>query len=239
MMDKNLLRKIMDAPSKTPIVSLYLELGCIPVRYMIKYKRIMYLHHILHLGEDHLVSKVFSAQKADPTKGDWCIQVNDDLKELGLEYLSSDDIRSMTKYKFKKIVKKALTRTVLQYLESLKRTKSAKIESDNLNIQPYLKSESLSLNDKKLLFKLRSRMVPVSSNFGGKDSCKFCQIEISSQEHLLDCLFLKSQNSNVLFNPIQHDDIYSDSIQKMKNAAFIFKEAIRMIEILLETGQST
>ena len=30
-MDINLLRKFMDAPSKKPIVSLYLEMGCIPV----------------------------------------------------------------------------------------------------------------------------------------------------------------------------------------------------------------
>ena len=120
------------------------------------------------------------------------------------------------------------------YLESLKRTKSAKLESDNLDLQPYLKSEILSLNDKKLLFKLRSRMVSVSNNFGRDDLCKFCSIEISSQEHLLDCVFLKGGNSNTLFNPIQHDDIYSNNIKTMKNAANIFKEALRRSEIIIE-----
>ena len=70
MMDHNLLRKIMDAPSKTPIAALYLELGCLPIRYLIMYKRVMYLFHILQLQETHLVSQVFSSQMKSPSKGE-------------------------------------------------------------------------------------------------------------------------------------------------------------------------
>ena len=88
-MDKNLLRKILDAPSKTPIVSLYLELGCIPVRYLIKYKRIMYLHHILTRDDSHLLSKVFAAQMSSPSK--------EDLEELGLSFITFEDIQGMKK----------------------------------------------------------------------------------------------------------------------------------------------
>ena len=78
MMDKNLIRNILDTPSKTPIPALYLELGCIPIKYLIIYKRLMYLHHIVNLEDSHLVKQVFSAQLKNPSKGDWCLQVKED-----------------------------------------------------------------------------------------------------------------------------------------------------------------
>ena len=40
IMDQNLMRKILDAPSKTQIPALYLELGCLLIRYLLKYKRV-------------------------------------------------------------------------------------------------------------------------------------------------------------------------------------------------------
>ena len=93
IMDQNLLRKILDAPSKTPIVSLYLELGCVPIRYLLIYKRVMYLHHILNLDESHLVSKVFFAQMTRPSKGDWYLQkIKEDLSDLGIDVLNFEDI---------------------------------------------------------------------------------------------------------------------------------------------------
>ena len=147
-MDNNLLRKVMDAPSKTPIVSLYLEMGCIPVRYLLKYKRIMYLHHILKLEENHLVRKVFSAQEKKPSKDDWILQVTEDLENLGLGHLEFNSIQALSKSRFKKIVKKALKETVLEYLEGKRGTKSEKLSSDNLDLQDYLKSERLTLNEK-------------------------------------------------------------------------------------------
>ena len=41
------LRKLLEAPSTTPIPAIYLELGCIPLRFKIIEKRMMFLHYIL------------------------------------------------------------------------------------------------------------------------------------------------------------------------------------------------
>ena len=38
--DEILLRKLLNAHSKTPLEALYLELGCLPLRYIIKARRI-------------------------------------------------------------------------------------------------------------------------------------------------------------------------------------------------------
>ena len=39
--DEYLLRKILQAPAKTPIEALYLETGCIPIKYLVKQRRLM------------------------------------------------------------------------------------------------------------------------------------------------------------------------------------------------------
>ena len=45
--DEALLRRILECPQSTPREMLYLELSCIPVRFIILSKRIMFLYYIL------------------------------------------------------------------------------------------------------------------------------------------------------------------------------------------------
>ena len=45
--DEDLLRGLLKAHSKIPLEALYLETGCIPVRFIIKSRRLSYLHTIL------------------------------------------------------------------------------------------------------------------------------------------------------------------------------------------------
>ena len=68
----------------TPRALLYLELGCLPVRYIVKSKRVMFLHYILSQKEESLIKKFFNAQLENSTKTDWTFQVQKDLKELEL-----------------------------------------------------------------------------------------------------------------------------------------------------------
>ena len=81
-------------------------------------------------------------------------------------------------------------------------------------------------------------MVIIENNYSGKANCKFCDIEPSSQEHLVNCIFIKGTNNEVLFNPIhdliQNNDIYSNDMLQMKKTATFFRDAIRANEVLLE-----
>ena len=44
--DETLLRRVLETPSSTPKPSLYLELGCLPIRFIIMKRRILFLHYI-------------------------------------------------------------------------------------------------------------------------------------------------------------------------------------------------
>ena len=83
--DETLLRKILNAHSKTPLEALYLELGCLPLRYIIKARRINYLHYLANLKENELLYNFYKAQLNSPGKGDWITTVKDDIENIGLQ----------------------------------------------------------------------------------------------------------------------------------------------------------
>ena len=82
----------------------------------------MFLHYLLKRKKDELIYQVFEAQKDDPVKNDWFSQVCLDLKDFGMDYLELDEIKNMSKYKFKKILREKCRDASLKYLLENKRT---------------------------------------------------------------------------------------------------------------------
>ena len=62
--DEQLMRRIMSAHSKTSIPALYLELGCVPIRFIIMQRRIGFPWYILNEPENSLIRNVFNSQLA-------------------------------------------------------------------------------------------------------------------------------------------------------------------------------
>ena len=90
--DRVLLRQIYSVPKSTPSAALYLELGCIPIRFILQAKRIMYLKYILGRDDNDLLKKVFKAQLNKPAKNDWILTVKEDLKYFEIK-LTLEDIK--------------------------------------------------------------------------------------------------------------------------------------------------
>ena len=67
--DENFLRKIFEAPISTPIGMLYLELGVIPIRFIIQERRLNFLGYILHEDEESLINMVLKSQLRNPVMG--------------------------------------------------------------------------------------------------------------------------------------------------------------------------
>ena len=61
---------------------LYLEAGSIPIRFIVIFKRVMFLHYILNQDQDSLIRRVFEAQVRNPSRNDWSETVKKDLEEL-------------------------------------------------------------------------------------------------------------------------------------------------------------
>ena len=99
---------MLSAHSKTNEL-LYLETGNIPVRFMLKSRRLNFLWYILNEEDDTLLNRFFIAQLNHPLKGDWVSQVKSDMNELDIDY-TFDDVKRCSKNAFKTIVKEKVTR---------------------------------------------------------------------------------------------------------------------------------
>ena len=61
--DLMLLRSILKAPKSTPKEMLYLELGVIPFRKIMRQRRLSYLFYIVNEDQDSIIYKFFITQK--------------------------------------------------------------------------------------------------------------------------------------------------------------------------------
>ena len=100
VVDEYLIRGILKSHSKVAKESLYLETGLVPIRFIIKKRRLNYLRHILSRNENELISKVYFAQKRKSAKNDWAKTVDSDIEEIELN-LNEKQIKLMKKTKFK------------------------------------------------------------------------------------------------------------------------------------------
>ena len=124
--------------SKTPKKFLHLETGSTPIKWVLKQRRINYLKHILSLEENEIVKKVFTAQKENPTSGDFVQLVEKDLMDLRI---TQAHLELNGKSDFKKLLKNIVTKEAFKEFLELKEkhTKVKHNECDSNKIQNYLK----------------------------------------------------------------------------------------------------
>ena len=77
-----LQRKVLSVQGNPSTCFMQLELGIIPVRFVVKQKRLNFLHYILNESMESLVKQVYIALKEDSRKGDFVSLINTDKKRL-------------------------------------------------------------------------------------------------------------------------------------------------------------
>ena len=240
--DEALLRFLLGSHSKAPLEILYLESGAIPMRFILKSRRINYLQTIVKRDEEELTQRVFKAQLDKPIDGDFAQLVKLDCELIGLEF-DLNIVKSAGADQFRKIVKTKIRQAALEYLKEkqLPHTKVQQIHYNNLETQPYLKSVLFNNDETRLLFSLRTRTSDsFKCNFrnlhGGKVECPLkCwgneenPLE-DSQQHLLECKKLKVINMNIASDKIVYNDLFGD-VKRQKEAVTLFADLIEMKEL--------
>ena len=192
ILDRILLRKILSAHSKCPNESLYLELGVMPIKFIIICRRLSFLHYILNRPDTDLLKQFFEIQCKYPTKNDWVLTIKQDINILSLK-MTFKDIKNMKKQKFLKIIKEKARQKSLEYLLDLKKkhSKLDQLSYNKLKIQSYFGTSKISIKAAKSVFKYRTKMSSVKDNFHSmynQDTldCPECPGINDTQEHLID-----------------------------------------------------
>ena len=113
--DKVFMRRLFSAEQGTPIESFFLETW--PLRFIIMGRKLMYYWTMLRKSDSELAKSVFNAQLEFPSKGDWISDTKDILNYCNIE-LSAEDIKKLSKQKFKLIVKEKLQFKVMAFIHS-------------------------------------------------------------------------------------------------------------------------
>ena len=142
--DEQLLRKILEVGAGCPKEMLYLETGTIPIRFLVAFKRVMFLHYILNQDKDSLIYRILEAQVRNPSKNDWSETVKQDLEELGIENTFTQ-IKSLQQDKLRSVVRKAIEEKTYRFLTNLKlkHSKMKHIEHKSLVLQEYLQPRNV------------------------------------------------------------------------------------------------
>ena len=166
-----------------------------------------------------MVYSFFITQWYKPCKGNWTKQVKEDLTDFRipptLEY-----VEGKSKYYFKNLVKQRAKQFTLEILleKKEKHSKMVNLNYAELKIQEYFLKEDLDNNQKKTIFKLRTRMENFGENFRcGKAHviCLLCGLHRDSQDLCLICPIIRQEIrsdgniSEIYGNEIQNDIIHT------------------------------
>ena len=233
--DVMLLRSILGAPISTPKEMLYLELGVIPYRDIIRGRRLTFLHYILNQDPNSVIFKVLEAQIDNQTSKDWVTTVLEDLKALELEATFAD-IRGIKKMKWKNIVKNIIKEKALEQLNlrKQKHSKVNKLKHNKLEMQSYFLGNELNItkDEIRLIFQIRSRVIKIKSNMKGSFEnyeCEVCLKENESQEHIYNCIEIwKIRNENRSF--YNYNNIYTGDTKQKLEIARVFRQNMKIYD---------
>ena len=125
-----------------------LELGIIPIKFLLKLKRLNFLYYILNEDTDSMISQVYHTMKEDSKKGDYISLINKDKLDLGIN-LTDSEIKDLPKSSWKRYIKETVTSASLLYLveENGSKNKTKHIVFNELTLNEYLKK-----NEKNIYF---------------------------------------------------------------------------------------
>jgi hypothetical protein len=205
---------------------LFLELGCSPLREIIRERRLGFLYYILNEESESMVHRFFKSQLRNRTKRDWVTSVIEDLEFLGLGDLKMEQIRNMKKVSFIKMVKAKNGQKTFEKLQLIKKSHTV------ITMQKYLQPNQTNITreEAQLIFKLRCRVTEVKNNLQGKyDSleCEACGLESETQQHILMC---KVINRDKDLQEFKYEKLFNGTVMEKLKIARIFKENFKILE---------
>ena len=100
-------------------------------------------------------------------------------------------------------------------------------------MKPYLENESLKIEDKRLMFKIRNRLIDVKANYRTKFkegmSCRLCKADEESQPHLFSCIeILSDRTVKDAIGGYTYNDIFSDDLKMQEQMINIWQKILKV-----------
>ena len=226
--------KLLPTKGKPSKAFRYLELGIIPVRYVIIQKRLLFLKYILNESTDSMIKQVYMQMKQDSRKGDFVDHIKRDLNELEIR-MEDYEINEMTSNKWKKLVKEKTKDLAFKNLvkENNMKEKTKHIKFKYLEMSDYLKvNQRTDLS--RIIFETRSGTLDLKSLQQWKyenNLCVLCELKEENMEHFMKCKEYGDTNKN-----LDWKDIYKNETNKQFKIAEEIKRRMKVRKYKQDAG---
>ena len=244
--DALILRQYFSLHSKCPRELPHLEIGAVPVRFIIMQRRILYLNYLMNQEPNSLLYKFLQSQRKNAVKGDWCLIVQKDLEDLDID-LSFEEIGNTPKVQLKKLLSDVIHDKSFEYLMKIKEShsKMRNLKYEKLELQNYLRPEA-KLTRSEINFTIASRgnMLNLKQNFKSENKnnleCRICLKEssVESQLHIYQECELLNVNAIISNDSNQYEDLFSNNADKTVSTSRRLSQSYKTFVELLNSSAS-
>ena len=229
--DEILLTRILDCDANTSNALKYLDLGILPVRFIIMKRKLAFLQYILKEEKNSMIYQVFQATLENPLKNDFVSTCQKYMKNLDIN-LSFEEIEKMSKYSFKKVLKEKTTCAAFKYLtgQKISQKKISDIKYLKLEMQPYLADGDRNTKLSKLVFKARGMTLDIKLQKRWKYDdilCSGCAVNEESGEEIFSCSSYGENTENISYSWFYRDCNKQISAAKLLMKKLKIREKIR------------
>ena len=231
----NIIKKVFEQKESTPYYGILSETGIWPYSYVIRYKKLMLYHRIMHSDKERIIRKIIVNEREDLktgtiTRKSWYKEIEEWIQQMGMEE-EEKQVMNTTKARWRKMVKDNLEEIIRREIKDKtdNMTKMRWLKGQEFEKQEYIKK--LGMKDVKRIMKMRLHMVDARANFKGKYEdiqCMACKEQEETTEHLLECQEYK--------DIVKHNLDTKNIEEKMKEMGWL-NEASKVYEQIEEAKQ--
>ena len=220
--DKMLLRDTLSSYGNPSKCFMYLELGIIPVRYVLMSKRMKYLRTILGESMDTMLRNVYETLKTDSRNGDFVDLVQKDFMELNMNF-TDKEIEDYSEYQWNFFVNYHIKKKAFSDLveENQTEEKTKEIIFKKLEMSDYLKT-NVNTAITRIIFSIRARTLDIKSwNIWNYDNnmCDMCEVSVEDIDHFVSCASyesepLKTDWKHIMENDTEKQIMIAEIVQK-------------------------
>ena len=181
------LKRVMRAPTSTSNCFVFLELGLLPIQYIIHIRQLTFLQHILLLDDSDPVYCMYIEQLSLPYEKNWGNHIQ---LLLNTYNLAESKPQEMSRPAWKQVVNTNVSNhAFLQLTEEAKeKTKTQHLVYSEFAPQQYI--HHFHPKTASTIFKIRSMNIECKSNRKSNSPdnlCRLCDTATETQQHLMEC----------------------------------------------------
>ena len=210
----NMLKRVMELPYSTPSTLIQYEFGITDLDLDTYMEKIILAYDMLN-SEDGSIGRRLLCNMINNKVPGFCTELDEALNIMGLE--AEDELLKKSGIEIRASLKKKIIEMQKERLvqKMMTESKADRVLLNGFNFNGKMKSylSELPFNEARIIFMLRSRMLPTKDNFHGRwgDECKFCP-SLESDMHLFSCAGYRDLLEGINFDMFMTLDGSSDEL---------------------------